>query len=158
VSRILIVQRYAQGNWDSVQGLAPFIATGPSFKAWIIPGSLEKHREHRFRIELKQAMVAVFPKTAIHRDFWHRSTIAEFLLREGIVSALWAVNQPECVPRTERWGDSVTWLAKEIHYSEGQDIVDWTIELLSGMSDPAHFHSYVAEDGVVLEPVAIPEP
>jgi hypothetical protein len=83
-----------------------------------------------------------------------RESLAEFLLREGIVSALWNTTSRTCAAQSDRWKKSITQVANEIHAEA--PVAKWVIELLSGMSDPSHFHSYLSEDEQVLEAVTVP--
>ena len=154
--RDFLIQRYSDGNWDYVLGFRPFIVTGPNFKSWAIPGSLEKHREWRFRVELRFALSKCFPEGLPYANWFWQDAIAEFLLREGIVQALWSVDAPAPVPEPDRWDLSVNEVARQIHYALGVSISESTIELLSGMGGPEHYRAMLAEDSMKLEPVVIP--
>ena len=156
-SRDFIVQRYCVGNWHQVLGERPFIATGPNFSSWVIPGSLEKYREWKFRPQLKQALAKLFPCDGIHRSLYHQLAVAEFLLRDGIVQALWATNGRAFIGDEFCWEESIHHVAREMSYLSAADsIADLTIDLLATMSQPSHFISYVSEDDLKLVPVEIP--
>src|ERR1700690_3128102 len=101
--RDFLIQRYCAENWPQVRGLAPFIATGPDFAGWTIPNSLSCYREYRFRKPLREGLLAVRSGA----NDVAREAIAELLLREGIVSALWSIDSTDVLPESERWAASV---------------------------------------------------
>lgn len=152
MARDFLIQRYCRENHPMVRGLRPFVATGPSFASHAVPGSLVDHREWRFRPALRTALSLAFPR-AVPEDRW---AVAEALLADGIVQALWSIDSAECLDR-KLWRDaSVETVALEIPAPRLQvpyDLVGWTLETLSGMSGPDHFHSYVSDDGLSLEPL-----
>lgn len=144
-----LIQKYSVSNWDAVSGRVPFVATGPRFQEFAIPGSLERFGEHRFVSGLRLAMEAHLG--GLQTDW--RDVAAEWLLEMGIVQAIWSVDGGECVPEELRWAASVAQVAREIPKGE---VVPAVIDLLSGLGDPAHFRAYVAEDGLTLEPCPSP--
>ena len=145
----LMIQRYVRANWPAIQGQAPFIVTGPNFRRWS-GHSLERYGEHRLGPELESLFV---PFDGIARDV-ARTAIAEFLLREGLCKALWAVNVRTLVAESLRWELSVAELAKQI--PDASPVSGWTMELLSGMTDEGYYRNYVAESGVILESLSPP--
>ncbi len=145
-----LIQRYSSVNWPQVTGERPFIATGPSFLRWVVPGSVDRHREHRMKGELIKALDVV----ADVSDTDRREYIAEMLLREGIVQALWCVDHPDCMAEELRWELSIRQVADEIPSDE--NFVKWTLEFLAGLIGPEHCRSYVVQDSFSLEPVRIP--
>lgn len=162
MTRDFLIQRYCWDNHPRVRGLRPFIATGPRFMEWAAPGSLAKFREWRFRPELRRTIERVFP-TAEDKFPEDRRAIAEVLVVDGIVQALWSVDSRECLPR-ERWLEaSIDEVSLEIPYvkpgaSNGPyDLGYWVIETLSGLSAPAHFREYVSVDGLTLEEFVPPD-
>ena len=154
--RDFIIQRYAHGNWPYVLGQRPFLARGPNFKAWAVPGSLERAGQFEFRPELRQAIERTFPSDGLGRESYYEDAVAEFLLRDGIVSALWVTNARSPVPEELRWDLSVDEVARSLFYDVGDDVAATTVELLSGMSGPEHFNSYVAEDALTLQAAEAP--
>lgn len=153
--RDFLIQRYCLDNHPRVRGLRPFIATGPGFKRWTAHDSIARFGEWRFAPGLREAIEAVFPAATTHPAPESRLVIAEFLLKEGIVQALWSVDSAECLPR-DRWlGVSIDEVAAEIPYvvvDGTYDLALWTIEDLCSMPDPSHFREYVSADGLDLEP------
>lgn len=143
-----IIQRYAQSNWPEILGQRPFVASGPSFKDWAIKGSLEKHREWRFRPQLWEIIRDCFPQPSVHRTYYQRDAVAEFLLLEGIVQILWVEDHLRR-PETD---ECVSHVAAEIPHPAGALLVDGVRDFLCGISAPEHFRSYVADDGLVLVP------
>jgi len=146
-----MIQRYVRGNWPAIRGYEPFIVTGPSFKRWVMPGSLELFPEYRFVPELLMILSTMDsggPDLA-------RESIAEFLLSEGICKAIWAVNVQTVVPESLRWRASIEQLSEEI--PKASPVSEWTIELLSGLSDESYYRNYLSESGIVLETI-IPPP
>jgi hypothetical protein len=142
-----LIQRYAGGNWPTIMGEVPFVATGPKFYDWAIKGSLARCFEHKFidslKRDLDEGLAGLEGSLA-------RECAAILLLTEGIVQALWVSHSP--IARTDRWEIAVEKVASEIpHGPVGEGV----IELLSGMSDPNHFRSYVSEDAIDLEPTDI---
>jgi len=153
--RDFIIQRYAYGNWPYVRGHAPFIARGANFDRWVIPGSLEKHRQYHFRRELRMTLMELFPSEGAYRELYYQDAIGEFLLRDQIVTALWSVSSRECLP-SSCWSDeSIREVARQIHYAPGVDIAESTIELLCAMNSAGHYESYLADDGMKLEAAVI---
>lgn len=145
--REFLIQRYAGGNWPYVRGQIPFIATGPAFKQFVVPGSLERYGEYRFR-----TIREIVADIAGPGDW--RETVAEWLLREGIVEALWSVDVTTCLLPEQRWEASISSLADEIPKSMPLD--EAVIELLSGLPSAADHRSYLSEDDLSLEPVVVP--
>ena len=157
MTRDFLIQRYCWDNQPRVRGLRPFIATGPRFSAWAVPGSLAKFGEWRFRPELRQSIESVFPASE-DKCPEDRLAVAQLLLSEGIMQALWSVDSVECLPR-DRWTiESAAEAAREIPYLRPgdprgpYDLAFWTIETLSGLAAPEHFRGYVGDDGLTLEP------
>lgn len=139
--RTFLIQRYCTGNWPEVKGEKPFIATGPAFKSWGY--GLERYGEWRFNAEFGPEFDVAFGDEADPRFF-----AAWALLETGIVQALWAEHSE--VPADERWVTAVEHLATEIPKGPiGQSVIDY----LSGLSDPGHYRSYVAEDQIELVPM-----
>jgi len=156
VTREFLIQRYCWDVHPQVRGLRPFIATGPNFMAWAVPGSLERFREWRFRPHIYRTLSSVFPPDE-DKPPEDRDAVAEVLLTDGVVQALWSVDSAECLPR-DRWlRASIEQVAREIPYIKPgsargpYDLAYWTIEFLSGLSAPAHFREYVSADGLTLE-------
>jgi len=142
-----LIQRYADGNWPMVRGETPFVSTGPRFYEWAIKGSLVRCFEHKFVDSLKRDLDEGL---ADLEESLAREVAAKLLLSEGIVQALWVSHSP--ISRTDRWEMAVEKVASEIpHGPVGASV----IELLSGMSAPEHFRSYVSEDAIDLEPTDI---
>lgn len=161
MSRDFLIQRYCSDSHPQVRGLRPFVATGSRFMEWALAGSLQRLGQWAFRPELYSGLSRAFPPAApsVPED---RAIVAEFLLQEGIVEALWSVDSPECLPVDLRWKASLEQVTDEIPFLRADstlgrimggpyDMALWTIELLSGLSGPEHFRSYVSEDGLILE-------
>jgi len=140
-----LIQRYCSANWPQVRGEVPFLATGPNFFGWAIKGSLARCGEHRFTPTFVADIRAILQENT---DL-ARMCVAELLLREGIVQALWAAHSTE----EEKWILSVQQLADEI--PSGWSIEEAVVEYLSGLSDAGHFRSYVSEDGIELIPLEV---
>ena len=165
--RTFLIQRYCSDNWAHVRGERPFIAAGPHFMDWIVPGSLEKRRKYVLRPQIKQMLAGLFPTGGIHRTFYQHQAASEALLREGILVALWSVDSRECLPLEFRWDESIRQVARELPFKTAgwaNDQIEfkfWTIsdaveELLSGMQSLAMVRDYVSEDKLTLEPTQIP--
>lgn len=144
-----LIQRYAVGNWSAVRGHVPFFATGPAFYQHTVARSLERFGEHRFTSGLVSALRTEMG--GLQTDW--RDVVAEWLLRSHIVQALWSVDGGECLPEEARWAMSIAGLAEQIPPG---DVAEETLYLLSGLSDPSHYRSYVAEDGLELVPCPVP--
>lgn len=138
-----LIHRYCTANWPQVRGEVPFLATGPNFFGWAIKGSLAKYGEHRFVPSFVADIQAVFQENT---DL-ARMCVAELLLREGIVQALWVDHSRS----DEKWILSVQQLADEI--PANWTIEEAVVEYLSGLSDASHFRQYVAEDQIELVPL-----
>lgn len=147
--RTFLIQRYCPANWSFVKGERPFIATGPRFRDYTTTRTLTEY-EWKFR----QSFIDDIGSIGSDPSELNREIVAELLLREGIVQALWSVDSPNVLPPERRWRASIEQLAREIPCHSPLNL--WVIELLSGMSDPSHFNSYVSEDALRLEPVPIP--
>jgi hypothetical protein len=143
-----LIQRYAGGNWPTLRGEKPFISTGPKFYEWAIKGSLVKYLEHKFvpglKRDIDEGLLGLEESLA-------RECAAVLLLTEGIVQALWVSHSR--VPVEDRWTQSVLQVASEI---PAGPVGEGVIELLSGMSGPEHYRSYVSEDAIDLETTGIP--
>jgi hypothetical protein len=153
-NREFIIQRYTQDTWPELLGAVPFFVTGQGFKNFAIPYSLEKYKEWRFDPRLKRALAATFPVDGIHRTFYHQNACAEFLLREYIVQAVWAIDQPE-YPADDRMNIAIYHLAKQIPYDITVGVTEGVIEYLSGLCDLGHYKEFVAIDGLRLEGMVI---
>ncbi len=153
-NREFIIQRYTRDHWLELVGAVPFFVTGQGFKNFAIPHSLEKYKEWRFDPYLKRAMASLFPTDGIHRAIYHQDACAEFLLREYIVQAVWAVDQPE-YPTDGRMDIAIHHLAKQIPYDISVGVTEGVIEYLSGLSDISHYRSLVSEDGLRLEGMVV---
>lgn len=145
--RTFLIQRYATGNWPQVKGEVPFFATGPWFKTWAY--GLEKFGEWRFVGDLGRQFEEAYSSVGEGSD--PRFYAAWALLECGFVEALWAGHSR--VSDADRWLAAVDQLSLEI--PEGP-IGEAVVEYLSGLSGPAHFRSYVAEDQIEL--VSMPCP
>lgn len=143
-----LIQRYSGANWDAVKGLAPFVCTGPRFRAYTTTQALTEY-EWKFR----QVFVDDISSVGENVDF-HREVVAELLLREGIVQALWSVSSEECLPEGDRWSLSIRQVAAEIPKDDPLAVA--VVDFLSGLADPGHFRSYVAEDQLELVPCPVP--
>jgi len=146
--RDFMIERYSPANWNQIKGLSPFIVTGSRFNNWIIPGSLEKYKEYKFKKNLATSLSSISGS-----DDFIRDCISEILLREEILQAFWCASSRECLPADRRWLASIKQISDEI--GDGP-IIKWTIELLSGMNDLSHLRSYVSDDELILEPSTIP--
>ncbi len=152
--RTFLIQRYCSGNWPKVKGQEPFIVTGRRFSQWMIKGSLDRYGEHRFVPRLKQEIDEVL--AGVPEDL-ARECAASILLREEIVSAIWA-RHPD-MHRCDRtcgescaggdWEKALKQVASEIPLGP---IGEAVIELLSGMGGPEQVRSYLSEDEITLEP------
>lgn len=148
--RDFLIQRYSCANWDAVRGLVPFVVTGPAFERYTVPGSLDRVGEHR----MTPTFLATIGQVMGGEDHTWRDVVAEWLLAEGILQALWSVDSRECLPPEARWVASVAQVAREI--PADSPVVEGVVELLSGVSDPGHYRSYVSEDSLTLEPCPVP--
>lgn len=147
--RTFLIQRYCQENWKQVRGERPFIVTGPQFRAYTTTKAL-----NGYEWEFKQTFIDDIKAAGESHDQLSREIIAELLLREGIVQALWSVDSPNVLAEDDRWRASIEQVAREI--PDAGPLPLWVIELLSGMPDPAHIRSYLSDDNLRLEPVPIP--
>ncbi len=125
------------------------MATGPRFRDYTTTRTLTEY-EWKFR----QSFIDDIGSIGDLASQLDREIMAEFLLREGIVQALWSVSSPDVLPPERRWRASIEQLAREIPAFSPLKL--WVIELLSGMPDPSHYNSYVSDDGLKLEPVPVP--
>jgi hypothetical protein len=143
-----LIQRYAGGNWPQVRGEIPFVSTGPNFYGWAIKGSLTKYSEHKFVSSLKIDIEDGFGRL---EEQLARECVAELLLSEGIIQALWAAHSE--VTKADRWQIALSEIASQIPTGP---LGEGVVELLSGLSAPEHFKSYVAEDAIDLEHMEVP--
>lgn len=148
--RTFLIHRYSMSNWDHVSGLRPFIATGPKFKAYTTTQALTE-----FQWKFKKSFLDDISSLGPHADRLSREVVAELLLREGIVVALWSIDSAQCLPETERWDASIKQVANEIPPDDPLYLS--VMELLSGLGEASHFRSYVSEDELTLEPVSVPD-
>jgi hypothetical protein len=154
--RTFLIQRYCSDNWPQVRGLRPFIVTGPSFEAWVIPDSLERTGRHVLRRELRELITGIFPGEGFQPGHHFRAAVAESLLRENVLSALWSIDSVECLSVESRWESSITQVSRELPISQGISMAAAIDELLSGMPTPAMAREYLSEDGLGLEATSIP--
>lgn len=159
MTREFLIQRYCWDNRPRVQGLRPFIATGPRFMEWAVKGSLERFGEWRFRPGLYQTIAGAFPLLE-DKEPGDREAIATVLLDDGVVRALWSVDSAQCLPADLRRQVSIREVSEEIPYVKPgsvrgpYDLAFWTLEFLSGLSGPEHFRDYVSPDHLALEELA----
>ena len=145
-----IIQRYSVTNHDAIRGLVPFLATGPAFLGHVRPRSLGLFGEHRMSSAFLSTIRTVLG--GLGGDW--RDVAAEWLLREGVVQALWSVDGGSCLLPELRWEASVLGLVREL--PRDGEVVEAVIDLLAGLSGPEHHRSYLSEDGLVLEPCPVP--
>ncbi len=159
--REFIVHRYASAMWPQVTGMVPFIATGPKFHSFVVHGSLFEHKAYKFKQELQFALEGCFPAkfSEVLEGVYGLATISEFLLREGIVQAFWCHNPKRRFDVADDLQRAINQLALEIPLARNEDgnidLPFWTIETLSGMSGQEFWKSYISEDGLTLEPIAV---
>lgn len=158
MTRDFLIERYCRDNHPRVRGLRPFVATGPRFLDWALRDSIKRFGEWRFRPNLRESIEAVFP-VSVEASPDSRLVVAELLLAEGIVQALWSIDSFECLPIDRRHGVSIDEVASEIPYVVVDGVYDvglWTIENLSSLPDPAHFREYLSVDELSLESFVLP--
>lgn len=153
--RDFLIERYCSANWVHVLGQRPFIAAGPSFMTWIVPDSLDKLGRHIMRPSIRNLLRDIFPvSTAAAREY-QQHVIAEVLLREGVLVALWSRMGEQNVSRSIKWQESIDQLVREIPM--GMPVHEAIEELLSGMQSPSMVREYLSEDGIALDSAHIPE-
>lgn len=167
IERTFLIERYCSGMWPQVTGLRPFIVAGPRLFDWVIQGSLQEHGRHLLKKIVLKTLFEVFPQGGPDVSMYQHRATAEAMLREGILSALWAVEQKGCRPMDNRWDESIDQVAREMPFKHPSSfappgIEHWNIwesvaEYLSGIPTPAMARDYVSEDMVVLEAVSVPE-
>ncbi len=154
--RTFLIQRYASANWPQVKGLRPFIVSGPMFDGWIVPDSLQKTGRHVVRPSIRRTLERAFPEGTGPRLQYHHSAMAEVLLREHVLMALWSVDSVDCISLPGRWNESIEQVCREIPFCD--DSLSRSVEdLLSGMPSPSMAREYLSEDGLTLEPCPVPE-
>lgn len=145
-----LIERFSTANHAAVRGHEPFVATGPNFYSHVIPGSLQSVGEYRIRSGLLSPLASLMGG---YGGDW-RDVAAEWLLREGIVQTFWCVDGGECLPPEMWWISSIEAVSREL--PSDVDVPQAVVDLLSGLSDPQHFRTYVAEAGLSLEPCPVP--
>jgi hypothetical protein len=123
--------------------------TGPRFTSYTTTTKLTAY-EWKF----KKEFLGVLRVLGDSVDQLSREIAAEFLLREGVVTALWASNGDRPIGASERWAVSIREVAGQIPIDT--PLTESIVELLSGMSDPGHYVSYISESGIELESMVIP--
>lgn len=138
-----------------LRGLRPFIATGPMFKRWVLPGSLSRLGRWLVRSDLLESVRSAFPVGRTHCD--DRLALAEILLADGIVQALWVNSDGTHLSPESRLASTLDEVAREVVGSfkgELSDSFDMSAELSWGLATlpgPEFVRSYVAEDGLSVE-------
>jgi len=159
--RTFLVERYCSDMWPHVLGHRPFIVSGPRLNDWVVPGSLKRYGRHVLQHSVRRIIAECFPSGGIHRDHYQHRAVSETMLREGVLVALWADTQRECLPVEYRWNESIDQVARELPFNGPNDqrwvIVESVDEYLSGIPSPSMIHDYVSEDSLSLSPVRIPE-
>lgn len=145
-----LIQKFSTANWPAIRGEVPFVVTGPSFTAYTTTAKLEG-----YEWKLRPSFIADIVSVGETADELSREVVAELLLREGIVDALWSTNGERPVAPELRWRASIEQVAAEIP-SDGPLHLG-VIELLSGMGTMAHLQNYLLDTGLVLEPVSPPQ-
>lgn len=157
----MIVQRYARYLQSVLSGSEPLIVTGPRFKGYACEDA--GHRPYwrmlsGFVKELREACRVA----ASGRRLYAVQDVAELMLSEGIVQALWVVGTPGPTPflppMDERWRLSVEALAVQVptDYHGPDDLAGDMLELLDGMIGPEYYRTmFGAHDDVCLEPQQI---
>jgi len=153
MTRDFIIQRYAVGMWPYVLGRRPFIVAGPNFKRWIVPKSIERTGSHHVKDVVLKSISKVCPSGTPSDEA--STSVAELMLRDGIVQAIWSTRQGCCADPAERWERALDETASNI---KGSDVAEAVREFLSGLGTAQMAASYVSEDGISLEAMALPEP
>lgn len=161
MTREFIIQRYAHANWPMLRGERPFVATGPRFKQWVIPGSLSRFGRWMVLPEVLGSIRAIFPVGRVHRD--DLLDLADTLMLDGIVQALWSVDSPGyAATATDRYQIALREVVAETMGNMRGDFADpfdaatemaWGLGTLPG---PEVHRSYTSEDGLRLEAMQLP--
>lgn len=161
MTREFIIQRYASVSWPMLRGERPFIATGPMFKTWVVPGSLSRIGKWLIRPEILEAIRSIFPAGRVHHD--DLTALADMLLIDGVVQALWATSGPGyAATATSRRRIALTEVVAETMgrpKGEHADPFDMATEMAWGLATlpgPEVHRSYTSEDGIALEPMRVP--
>ena len=111
-------------------------------------------------MKLVEAVSFSFPKGKCHPG--DIEVLAEVLLRDGMVDALWSVDSSSCLPEELRWQCSIATVGRHVigsHKSPMPKEFDMAHELQTGLgvlASPEHYRAYVSDDGLRLESVSIP--
>ncbi len=152
----MIIQRYSVGLWPSIKGEIPFIVTGPNFCQCTWGRRLPPYERigKAFAERLYEAAVEISSLS------WDDAMpiIAELLLREGHVTAIWSSATGACLPEGERWRAAISGLVEEtpVRYFDRDDVVADVLELLDGMTTRQHYVSLFLVDDVMLEETSVP--
>ena len=152
--REFLIERYCSANWPYIMGQIPFIAAGPSFDDWVVPGSLSRIGRHRLRPDIIEMIARLFLPTGTHDVVYQHRLLSEVLLREGVLVALWIGDR---VPQEDRWNASIDRVSHELPLWIGRPIdrnpypIEGALdEYLSGMCTVDQVRSYVSEDALEL--------
>lgn len=160
MAREFIIQRYASTTWPMLRGERPFIVTGPSFKSWVVPGSLSRIGMWMVRPEILASVRNVFPMGRVHRD--DLLALADMLLLDGVVQALWAVNGRDYAAVADHMQAArLEVVAETMGRFKGEvcESFDMTNEMswgLATMPGPEIPRSLTSEDGIILEAMPVP--
>ena len=110
LGRTFIIQRYCRDNWPMLMGRFPMITSGPNFTSW----SSQGEREHKLRPSIKRILSASFPSPqGEHMRRYQLRAIAEVMLTEKVLDALWVTEPPMGTPREQdRWQLSLSEIEK----------------------------------------------
>lgn len=143
-TRKFSIYRYNSENKPKVLGSKPFLVAGPNL------------------MKMKNSLERIIRKFFGEGTMEDREVVAEFLLEDRIVSALWSTAMPSCEPLEKRHEIEIQELIKEIGpvpwkttTVDNKDLY-WdlgraTWEYLDGIPTAAMKRSYVSEDGIKLE-------
>lgn len=140
ISREFSVYRYNDYNKQRVLGKIPFFAQGPNIKKY---GKL-----------LAKEIRNVFGEGTKY----DKECIAEFLLNEKVIVALWAINMKFSVEKELKRNIEITELAKDfgpVPWSSVTSKIYWDLgqavcEYLETIPSQDMRRNYVSEDGIVL--------
>lgn len=139
-TREFSIYRYNSTNKPRVLGKIPFFAEGPNSR--------------RLMPSLRWAFRSHFGEGTDD----DKEVVAEYLLEDGLVVALWATSMRTCVAKELRRAIEISELVKELgpipwrsHTGIYWDIGDAVWEYLDGLATVEMRRRYVVEDGIILE-------
>lgn len=154
MGREFIIHRYCSAQRPFVSGRRPFIVRGPRFDSWT-DRPVDWYHDPTLRTDVFASLRRAYPVGRFTVD--DGLLLAELLLREAIITAVWVTDRPTSLPLGLRPPVSVDQAMREvIHSWDGREISDFDLASELGyclccVDGIDRVREYLSEDQLTIE-------